>query len=274
MQAPSFIPAGAWLKPDGTVDITVGGALLEGGQGVLMQDALTALKRYASRYGTLLMTTLHPDGRSTTDMVYGDGAIVQYTPNGVMHAPPGIPTVEELEDVFGLPPLGHEPARAGLGASRADAFPGRPAFRPLGLADSYYDAPVFAGSHEPASGGRFHTGHRHGPSGGRPMPPPSPFDAPFETPAGALPDLDLDFFAVHEKALPPVAPPAQVHRRRGRRPLRAALQLLVVVVIAVIVTIFAPHALAGIQDFIHPAHPVPGVSPAGQTTLGRPAKQP
>lgn len=274
MQAPSFIPAGAWLKPDGTVDITVGGALLEGGQGVLMQDALRALKRYASRYGTLLMTTLHPDGRSTTDMVYGDGAIVEYTPNGVLHAPSGIPTVEELEDVFGLPPLGHPPAKSGLGNARADAFPGRPAFRPLGLSDSYHEAsaPLHQGhgGHGPAN--RFHSGpHPTQATAGRPVPPPSPFEAPSESPSAVLDDLDLEFFSVHEKALPPVAPPAQVHRRRGRRPLAVAMQLICVVVIAVIAAMLAPYALTAIQDLIHPGHPGSGVSSSG---TGQPTKQP
>jgi hypothetical protein len=255
VQAPSFIPAGAWLKPDGTVDITVGGSLLEGGQGVLLQDALKALKRYASQHGTLLMTTLHPDGQSSTDMVYGDGAIIQYDqsrPEPMHHIP--TPTVAELEDVFGLPPLEGPPAAGGIrgGARRPDAFPSKPVFRPLGLADPHQMQTVaFSPVHHVA---RPPAHNPHPAPAGPVFPPEQHTGFPFRS--GPVPEAveipGLDLFAVQPPPAPAVAPPARVHYRPDRRPLRALIQILVMIVIVILFITFAPAGHKAVQDFVHP----------------------
>jgi hypothetical protein len=261
VQAPSFIPAGAWLKPDGTVDITVGGSLLEGGQGVLLQDALKALKRYASQHGTLLMTTLHPDGQSSTDMVYGDGAIVQYDQGGAAPMPAHripTPTVAELEDVFGLPPLEGLPAAGGLrgGARRPDAFPSKPVFRPLGLTDPHQmQTTAFSPVHHVTRPATPHhqpppqTGTHRGPV----FPPEQHTGFPFRSgPVPAVVDLPDLFASPPAAPAPAVAPPARVHYRPGRRPLRAVIQVLVVILIMILFITFAPAGHKAVQDFIHP----------------------
>jgi len=132
----TFIPAGAWLKADGTVDITVGGKVLDGGYGVNMQTAIHALRRYAAQHGPLLMTTLLPDGRSNMDTVHPNGTIKKYD-SGSRTVPAGplghgslIPA-EDL-DFFGLPPLksGHAPPAGNNRHGRVEAFSDRPVFRP------------------------------------------------------------------------------------------------------------------------------------------------
>lgn len=140
----TFIPAGAWINPDGTVEITIGGQRLDGGHGVNMQTAIHALRRYASQHGPLLMTTLRPDGRSTMDTVYPDGTIRKYeTPEMSPAGPLGHGSLSPAADLdfFGLPPLGpgHTPPPAHSRHSRADAFSDRPVFRPVTHAPVAHD---------------------------------------------------------------------------------------------------------------------------------------
>jgi hypothetical protein len=140
----TYIPAGAWLNADGTVDITVGGQVLDGGHGVNMQTAIHALRRYAAQHGSLLMTTMRPDGRTSMDTVHPDGTVKKY--EAVSMAPAGplghgslSPAVEL--DFFGLPPLGpgHTPPVGMSRHGRAEAFSDRPVFRPANHAPSGFE---------------------------------------------------------------------------------------------------------------------------------------
>lgn len=132
----TYIPAGAWLKADGTVDITVGGKVLEGGYGVNMQTAIHALRRYAAQHGPLLMTTLLPDGRSNMDTVHPDGTVKKYDSGShtVPAGPLGHGSLIPADDLdfFGLPPLkaGHAPPASNARHGRVEAFSDRPVFRP------------------------------------------------------------------------------------------------------------------------------------------------
>lgn len=131
----TLIPAGAWLKADGTVDITIGGTVLDGGCGVNMQTALGALRRYAAQHGPLLMTTLLPDGRSNMDTVGRDGTVAKYDSGQAAPLAPhgqGVLTPADDLDFFGLPPLaaGHTPPASMFRHTRVDAFNDRPSFRP------------------------------------------------------------------------------------------------------------------------------------------------
>lgn len=140
----TFIPAGAWINADGTVEITIGGQVLDGGHGVNMQTAIHALRRYAAQHGPLLMTTLRPDGRSNMDTVYPDGTIRKYeTPELSQAGPLGHGSLGPTADLdfFGLPPLGpgHTPPPAHSRHNRVDAFSDRPVFRPVTHAPAGHD---------------------------------------------------------------------------------------------------------------------------------------
>ncbi|HEX9087843.1 MAG TPA: hypothetical protein VF867_09985 [Arthrobacter sp.] len=159
----TFIPAGAWLKADGTVDITVGGKVLDGGYGVNMQTAIHALRRYASQHGPLLMTTLLPDGRSNMDTVHPDGTVKKYDT-----APHTVPAR----------PLGHG---AGIHTEHQNGSSLPPVRQNRPLA--------------PAEGHEF---FNFGPAGSRPrrqMPPAEDMD--FGLPPRSLaPADDADFFGL------------------------------------------------------------------------------
>lgn len=142
----SYIPAGAWLNADGTVDITVGGLRLDGGHGVNMQTAIHALRRYAAQHGSLLMTTMRPDGRTSMDTVHPDGTVKKYEAEMASAGPLGhgslSPAVEL--DFFGLPPLGpgHTPPAGMSRHGRVEAFSDRPVFRPVTHAPAGFENSV------------------------------------------------------------------------------------------------------------------------------------
>lgn len=141
----AFIPAGAWLNADGTVDITVGGQVLDGGHGVNMQTAIHALRRYAAQHGPLLMTTMRPDGRTSMDTVHPDGTVSKYEAAAMAPAGPlshgSLSPAVDL-DFFGLPPLGpgHTPPAGMSRHGRVEAFSDRPVFRPSNHAPSGFES--------------------------------------------------------------------------------------------------------------------------------------
>lgn len=143
----TYIPAGAWLNADGTVDITVGGQALDGGHGVNMQTAIHALRRYAAQHGPLLMTTMRPDGRTNMDTVYPDGTVKKYEAPAMAPAGPlghgSLSPAVDL-DFFGLPPLGpgHTPPAGMSRQGRVEAFSDRPVFRPASHAPAVFESSV------------------------------------------------------------------------------------------------------------------------------------
>lgn len=75
-----YIPLNARVNHDGTVDVLVDGVDLPGGSGLSMAMVLQLLTRYAGENGKLLMTTTHPNGNVTRDLVSETGEITPFYP--------------------------------------------------------------------------------------------------------------------------------------------------------------------------------------------------
>lgn len=75
-----YIPLEARVNPNGSVDVLVDGAAVPGGSGLAMASVLQLLTRYAGENGKLLMTTTHPNGSVTRDLVSEAGEITPFYP--------------------------------------------------------------------------------------------------------------------------------------------------------------------------------------------------
>lgn len=70
----------ARLNHDGTAALTVDGQELPGCGALAMDAVLDILVRYARQNGTLLLTSTHPNGRITHDLVSPEGEVTPYYP--------------------------------------------------------------------------------------------------------------------------------------------------------------------------------------------------
>jgi hypothetical protein len=75
-----YIPLEARVNPDGSVDVLIDGTAVPGGSGLTMASVLQLLTRYAGENGKLLMTTTHPNGSVTRDLVDETGAVTPFYP--------------------------------------------------------------------------------------------------------------------------------------------------------------------------------------------------
>ncbi|ACL42386.1 hypothetical protein Achl_4435 (plasmid) [Pseudarthrobacter chlorophenolicus A6] len=71
----------ARVNHDGTVDVLVNGSPVPAGCGLTMAAVLELLTRYAGENGKLLMTTTHPNGRVTRDLVSETGEVTPFYPD-------------------------------------------------------------------------------------------------------------------------------------------------------------------------------------------------
>jgi hypothetical protein len=76
-----YIPLDARVNPDGTVDVLIDGEAVPGGSSLTMASVLQLLARYAGENGKLLMTTAHPNGSVTRDLVSETGEITPFYPD-------------------------------------------------------------------------------------------------------------------------------------------------------------------------------------------------
>lgn len=75
-----YIPLEARVNHNGTVDVLIDGAAIPGGSGLTMASVLQLLTRYAGENGKLLMTTTHPNGSVTRDLVSETGEVTPFYP--------------------------------------------------------------------------------------------------------------------------------------------------------------------------------------------------
>lgn len=98
-----YTPLEARVNPDGTVDVVVDGAALPGGSGLAMAAVMELLTRYAAENGKLLMTTTHPNGSVTRDLVSETGEVTPFYPEASAMGPSGSaadPSQEALLDAL------------------------------------------------------------------------------------------------------------------------------------------------------------------------------
>lgn len=81
-----YIPLNARVNHNGTVDVLVDGVDVPGGSGLSMAMVLQLLTRYAGENGKLLMTTTHPNGNVTRDLVSETGEITPFYPEAMGRA--------------------------------------------------------------------------------------------------------------------------------------------------------------------------------------------
>lgn len=82
----------ARVNHNGSVDVLVDGSPVPAGTGLSMGEVLELLTRYASENGKLLMTTTHPNGSVTRDLVSETGEVTPFYPDA--KPKPVNPTVE------------------------------------------------------------------------------------------------------------------------------------------------------------------------------------
>lgn len=70
----------ARVNHNGSVDVLVDGSPVPAGTGLSMGAVLELLTRYASENGKLLMTTTHPNGSVTRDLVSETGEVTPFYP--------------------------------------------------------------------------------------------------------------------------------------------------------------------------------------------------
>lgn len=75
-----YTPLEARVNHDGTVDVLIDGSAVPAGSGLTMEAVLHLLTRYAGENGKLLMTTTHPNGRVTRDLVSETGEVTPFYP--------------------------------------------------------------------------------------------------------------------------------------------------------------------------------------------------
>jgi hypothetical protein len=98
-----YIPLEARVNPNGSVDVLIDGAAVPGGSGLSMASVLQLLTRYAGENGKLLMTTTHPNGSVTRDLVSETGEITPFYPDvkpRAVTAAAGDPSEEALLQVL------------------------------------------------------------------------------------------------------------------------------------------------------------------------------
>lgn len=98
-----YIPLEARVNPDGSVDVLIDGTAVPGGSGLTMASVLQLLTRYAGENGKLLMTTTHPNGSVTRDLVDETGAVTPFYPEvkpRAVTAAAGDPSEEVLLQVL------------------------------------------------------------------------------------------------------------------------------------------------------------------------------
>lgn len=76
-----YTPLEARVNHDGTVDVLIDGTQLPGGSGLTMESLLQLLARFAAENGKLLMTTTHPNGNVTRDLVSETGEVEPFYPD-------------------------------------------------------------------------------------------------------------------------------------------------------------------------------------------------
>lgn len=120
-----YIPLEARVNPNGSVDVLVDGETVPGGSGLAMPAVLQLLTRYAAENGKLLMTTTHPDGSVTRDLVSETGEVTPFypevTPSAKTVAAASDPSEEALLQVL------KQSSRRRVGYSEIAAAPVAPA---------------------------------------------------------------------------------------------------------------------------------------------------
>lgn len=84
----------ARVNHDGTVDVLVNGSPVPAGSGLTMAAVLELLTRYAAENGKLLMTTTHPNGRVTRDLVSETGEVTPFYPDARTRVSAVVPEAE------------------------------------------------------------------------------------------------------------------------------------------------------------------------------------
>ncbi|MET4144048.1 hypothetical protein [Arthrobacter sp. UYCo732] len=82
-----YTPLEARVNHNGTVDVLVDGSAVPAGSGLSMGEVVQLLTRYAGENGKLLMTTTHPNGRVTRDLVSETGEVTPFYPEAKPAAP-------------------------------------------------------------------------------------------------------------------------------------------------------------------------------------------
>jgi hypothetical protein len=120
-----YIPLEARVNPNGSVDVMIDGTAVPGGSGLPMASVLQLLTRYAGENGKLLMTTTHPNGSVTRDLVDETGEVTPFypevKPRAVTAAAAGDPSEEALLQVL------KQSGRRRVGYSEIAAAPVAPA---------------------------------------------------------------------------------------------------------------------------------------------------
>lgn len=73
-----YIPLAARVNHDETMDVLIEGTVVPGGSGLSMKSVLELLARYAGENGKVLLTTTHPNGRVTRDLVAETGEVTPF----------------------------------------------------------------------------------------------------------------------------------------------------------------------------------------------------
>ena len=95
-----YIPLEAKVNPNGTVDVLIDGAAVPGGSGLTMASVVQLLTRYAGEHGKLLMTTMHPNGSVTRDLVSETGEITPFYPETRSQATEAAPAADPSEEAL------------------------------------------------------------------------------------------------------------------------------------------------------------------------------
>lgn len=75
-----YTPLEARVNHDGSVDVLVNGSPVPAGSRLTMDAVLQLLTRYAGEHGKLLMTTTHPNGSVTRDLISETGEVTPFYP--------------------------------------------------------------------------------------------------------------------------------------------------------------------------------------------------
>jgi hypothetical protein len=95
-----YIPLEARVNPNGSVDVLIDGTVVPGGSGLTMASVLQLLSRYAGENGKLLMTTTHPNGSVTRDLVDETGEVTPFYPEVKPRAVTAGVTADPSEDAL------------------------------------------------------------------------------------------------------------------------------------------------------------------------------
>lgn len=98
-----YIPLDARVNYDGTIDVLVDGAALPGSTGLARDAVLDLLCRYAGDNGKVLMTTTHPNGRITRDVISENGDVTPFyvdVPENPVRVGDGVPEPDRFDDAL------------------------------------------------------------------------------------------------------------------------------------------------------------------------------